>query len=953
MQQRAGILSLIILLSPAVGCAQYAIVNEFLSLSGTGYISIPYSTAFNAELNRAGRFSIDAWVYPTSLTGYMTIIGNDYTTGYWLGVTPQGKLRFYPRGGVLYESSGAIPVNQWSHVGVSFDAQKRDLRFFINGSSSGGAQPPQGNIGTVTSGDLRIGADRSGAAPAYYWTGRLDEVRIWNESIDFSGAAGLLYRVPHGVYRGRIGRHLVGGWRLNGNASGIGNQFNGTPAGSTAFASQPDPPHYPRIAASFTNFQSPISGGSEDYFEISSSSGNSLTQNYTLECWVKPASSGGSPAWQTLLTKSSAYNGQWTYWLGLNKSNGRARFVPNGDFADGLESSTAVPAGQWTHIAARYQVSGNTRTATVFVNGIPAGSKSYSRNATANQRPLLIGRAELQDLSVNDPMGFSGMIDEVRIWNTARSNDEVLDNHRIELDGPLASLAASYHFDGDVLDASAQGNHGSHYLSGNSDVYFAGPGDLPPLASITVLQPNGGETWFTGATRAVQWSSVGLQNVRVELSRDGGQTWPDLLSASVPAAAGSLSWKVAGPETNRARVRVTTVTPTPVSDESDKEFRIIEPPPDLSVSPAALTFAAPQDGPLPAPQRVRITNIGGGNLQWTASPGTAQWLTIAPLSGAANVDSFEVSVNTTNLLEASYNAAVGMGGNGVNTPLQIPVVYRVTKKQICSIAGKVTDGAKPIEKVSISIVGAVNVGVLTDGNGMYSAPGLPCDQYALVPDNPFYEFQPAVRNYPQLGGAVTDADFLALPKRGRMLFRYHQGWNLVSFPLQPDIGDLKTLLPDIELPAYLFDPSKGYVETSALPPGNPPLWVRCSKTDSVELSGTLLPEVVSPLSASYGGWNLIGAPSGNAALSDAKQTPLGIISSIYEYDPLLGYIMPLGGLLRPGRAYFAKALGDGSVRLYAESDLAAPVPVLLPSLRFPGAERAEKERALPPLPPGR
>ncbi|MDH7515042.1 MAG: hypothetical protein QHI48_04080 [Bacteroidota bacterium] len=927
--------------------AQYADVNACMSVGGAGYLSVPYSSAFNGDLNQTGFLSIDAWVYATSLTGYMTIVGNDYAKGYWLGITPQGKIRFYPRGAVLTESSGNIGANQWYHVGVAFDARKGNISFTINGASAGTATVASGGVGSVTSGDLRIGADRSGTSPAYYWMGLLDEVRIWKGWMDFTSAAGLLYKIPHAVYNGRHGQYLVAGWRMNGDGTGIDNTFSGSVVGTVTFPATPDPPHYARIGASFTNRPGTVAAPTEDYFLIPSSSGITLVQNFTIECWVKRASTGGSSTYQTLVTKSSAYSGQWMYWLGINVSTGKLRFVPNGDFSDALESNATIPVGQWTHVAGRYAVSGNTRQATVFVNGVASGVKSYSRDASTNKLPVLIGRGEVAGVAVNDPMGFSGVIDEVRIWNTARSNDEIANCYRLELDGPLSGLLASYHFDGDVLDASGVGNHGRHLPNASSDVYFLSTLDLPPEPTVQVLSPNGKETWFIGASRSIQWASSGLQAVRILLSRDGGNTWPEVLTASTPAASGSYSWVVTGPQTSQARVMVTTTTTTPVQDMSDDNFRIIEPSPHVSGLPKELIFAAPENGPLPAPQKVLFQNTGGGTLQWNASVGTTTWLDVAPTGGSANVDSFEVRVTTTNMPEGTYSGKITVQGNADNLPTEVPVTYRITQKQICSISGRVTRGGLPLGNISIMILGPVTTTVFTDSSGRYTAAGLPCDQYTVIPDNPFYEFTPPLRNYTSLSGNITDADFTAAPKRGQMKFHYREGWNLVSFPIEPADTDLASLIPDIRLPAYLFDPSSGYVETTRTPLPGVALWMRCTRTDSVVLAGWFLPEILCPLTSSYGGWNMIGAPSGASPLSTVRQTPPDIIASVFEYDPVFGYLPPLGGMLRPGRGYFLKAHSNGSVSISAS--IFEFAPPLFPSLRYPSAFLIDDD--LPPPPP--
>src|SRR5688500_15680755 len=106
-------------------------------------------------------------------------------------------------------------------------------------------------------------------------------------------------------------------------------------------------------------------------------------------------------------------------------------------------------------------------------------------------------------------------------------------------------------------------------------------------AIITVVTPNGGESWVFNTTRQIRWTSAGPvgSNVRVELSRDAGATWTTLF-ASI-ADDGAQNWVVDGPATNRARIRVCTVSAPLVCDKSDRNFRI---------GAGALTVVTPDGG---------------------------------------------------------------------------------------------------------------------------------------------------------------------------------------------------------------------------------------------------------------------------------------------------------------------------------------------------------------------
>ncbi|MCX5973512.1 MAG: hypothetical protein NTU59_02305 [Coprothermobacterota bacterium] len=94
-----------------------------------------------------------------------------------------------------------------------------------------------------------------------------------------------------------------------------------------------------------------------------------------------------------------------------------------------------------------------------------------------------------------------------------------------------------------------------------------------PSPTIDVLNPNGGESWTVGESRAIQWSSANLSgNVIIELSRNGGSAWETLFAGT--ANDGNQSWTVTGPVSTACRVRVTSVNNGTVLDTSNANFQI-------------------------------------------------------------------------------------------------------------------------------------------------------------------------------------------------------------------------------------------------------------------------------------------------------------------------------------------------------------------------------------------
>jgi hypothetical protein len=101
----------------------------------------------------------------------------------------------------------------------------------------------------------------------------------------------------------------------------------------------------------------------------------------------------------------------------------------------------------------------------------------------------------------------------------------------------------------------------------------------------------------------------------------------------------------------------------------------VTPPLELSVSPSSLVFDS-VNGSVPLPQSLAIDNIGGGTLDWTASPDMA-WISLSKSSGTAP-DILNVSVDPSSLGAGTYSGNINVSGAGaLGSPAAIPVTLNV------------------------------------------------------------------------------------------------------------------------------------------------------------------------------------------------------------------------------------------------------------------------------------
>ena len=101
--------------------------------------------------------------------------------------------------------------------------------------------------------------------------------------------------------------------------------------------------------------------------------------------------------------------------------------------------------------------------------------------------------------------------------------------------------------------------------------------------TITVVSPNGGESWLPGSTHPITWTSTGaIAYVDLSYSLDNGSTWVTI--ANSRANTGSYYWTLPAASSNTCRVRVAE-SGGGASDISDYIFSILEPSTFTIISP--------------------------------------------------------------------------------------------------------------------------------------------------------------------------------------------------------------------------------------------------------------------------------------------------------------------------------------------------------------------------------
>ncbi|MDB6123068.1 MAG: LamG domain protein jellyroll fold domain protein [Pedosphaera sp.] len=202
-----------------------------------------------------------------------------------------------------------------------------------------------------------------------------------------------------------------------------------------------------------------------------------ISNDFTIEFWLLYPRLAGlvEGQWYQGLGLVDGYVPGKTNDFGVSIGNGKVLFGVGGP--DTTIASGQLLDGNWHHVAAtRVQTNG---AMALYIDGVLAVSTNGSTATLNSATNLTIGC--LQTLT----NFFAGSLDEVRLWNVARSQSQIQLTMNQSLSGTNSGLVACYHMDDwpgtNAVDASGNGNTGSilnnpDWTSGNVPTGLLIPG---------------------------------------------------------------------------------------------------------------------------------------------------------------------------------------------------------------------------------------------------------------------------------------------------------------------------------------------------------------------------------------------------------------------------------------------------------------------------------------------
>lgn len=144
--------------------------------------------------------------------------------------------------------------------------------------------------------------------------------------------------------------------------------------------------------------------------------------SFTLECWVKPAA-GSQSTKRNLIVKGDGRDPGYHYGLNLMPDDSLEMYIRSPQGFDGISSPPgSIPdVGTWFHVAGVLDT--QTHEIRLYINGERVATKTgvMERLDPSNQGALRLGFAA----GFHGRDAYLGLMDEVRIWNTARTDEQI------------------------------------------------------------------------------------------------------------------------------------------------------------------------------------------------------------------------------------------------------------------------------------------------------------------------------------------------------------------------------------------------------------------------------------------------------------------------------------------------------------------------------------------------
>jgi hypothetical protein len=376
---------------------------------------------------------------------------------------------------VVAESAAAsIKLNQWTHVAITYDKSK--LITYVNGVQVASTASTDSLSTNTLPVYIGVRGYQAHLSTQTRLNGIIANVKIWDQCVSPIQLKQSMY-----ITNSKNTLGLVGLWELNDtfgsvvkDSSAVGN--NGTLINVTTRSEY--------SSANWINkyVKMPSTGSAVSYVQTPDYNLINLLEDITVEMWVRLPTYPTTYA--TLLSKfTNDTNNEFMIRI-FNSTTGQFYFG-NGTQTPicTFNPSSIIPLNTWTHLA--FVKDTANRQMLVYANGTLATSYTIPSNITSLKGTTNGNQQYLINLNTSSNAKYEMHVDELRVWNVAKSASDIKANYNKIVETNADNLALYYRFDNDygtkVLDLSPYGQHGNlinntvYEVSDNNNVLIYGP----------------------------------------------------------------------------------------------------------------------------------------------------------------------------------------------------------------------------------------------------------------------------------------------------------------------------------------------------------------------------------------------------------------------------------------------------------------------------------------------
>ncbi|MCE1189553.1 MAG: T9SS type A sorting domain-containing protein [Ignavibacteria bacterium] len=379
---------------------------------------------------------------------------------------------------------------------------------------------------------------------------------------------------------------------------------------------------------------------------------------------------------------------------------------------------------------------------------------------------------------------------------------------------------------------------------------------------VTVLSPNGGESWVVGTHHPITWAVNGVTNVHIKYSVNNGTDWLPVAS-NVQASLGTYDWVVPNTLSQQCKVKIINAADSTVSDVSDGAFTI-----SFGQNYWAAGLNVKDNGQLNKNLTLGMAAIATNGIDPVLGEET-----IPPAPPAGNFDArFELPV----------------------TPVEFSLKdFRPDTAQAVTWNINFQPGAQGYPMTFT-----------------WDPASLPAGNFMLkdrVTGQLVSVDMKAQGSYTLTNNTVTGLK-IEMSKQLTASFPVTSNWNMVSVPLAASNMAANSIFAGAN--SEVFGYVNGYVTQATLSNGKG-YWVRYANPATITVNGNPVATNKIPVVA---GWNMVGVYNYKVPVSVITSVPGGILNS-YFFSFANGYNQ--ADTLKPGMGCWVRATQAGDIILTA------------------------------------